>query len=162
MYQMIYIYIQMIYCILGNFRGKIISLFSQICLQPQNFNYTRSTHSIIINGYYKAILKNLFVKGTHPQKFCTFPIYGIYIIYTYWYTIAIYMYMILRYTGYIFIQVIMTLNLFIIWKYASLWLINLPDVREGYRQPGVKVESWMPVNAAVVAAPMQKLWEASR
>ena len=27
------------YRILGNFRGKIILLFLQICLQPQNFTY---------------------------------------------------------------------------------------------------------------------------
>ena len=38
--------VEYIYRILGNFQGKIFSLFSRICLQPRNFNYACS---IIIN-----------------------------------------------------------------------------------------------------------------
>ena len=56
------------YCILGNFQGKIISLFLRICLQPQKFNYAKIASSIIINDSYKAILENLFAKEAHPRK----------------------------------------------------------------------------------------------
>ena len=41
----------------------------QISLQPQNFNYVKMHYSISDN--LTAILKNLFVKETHSQKFCT-------------------------------------------------------------------------------------------
>ena len=53
-----------IYRILRNFRGKIISLFSRICLQPRNFNYTKNACSININDNYMAILENIFAKET--------------------------------------------------------------------------------------------------
>ena len=57
--------------ILGNFRGKILSLFLRIYLQPQNFNYTKNACSININDKYMAILENLFTKGMNPRKFCS-------------------------------------------------------------------------------------------
>ena len=52
------------YRILGNFRGKIILMFLQICLQP---NYGKMHCSVIINDDLMAILENLFAKGTLPS-----------------------------------------------------------------------------------------------
>ena len=67
---------------IGNFRGKIIFLFSQICLQPLNFNYEKNT--LFCYDINMAILENLFMNG-RILYLENFPIYGIYIIYIYIY-----------------------------------------------------------------------------